>query len=147
MPPDGTPRGLALVSASRPERGVPLELLPEAIGAGEALICDKGYAGAEFAEQVELVGGFVFRPRRRDERGASPHLALIRQPVESVFWACKAILTLERHGARTIEGLCARIGARILTLAACISLSTTGSGVRAALWSTTPPEFEGIDIY
>lgn len=121
--PDGTPRGLALVSASRPEREVALELLPETIGAGEALVCDKGYAGAEFAERVADLGAFVFRPKRRDERGDGPHLAPIRQRVESVFWTCKDILTLERHGARTIEGLCARIGSRILTLAVCISLN------------------------
>lgn len=121
--PDGTPRGLALVSASRPEREVALELLPEAIRGGEALICDKGYAGAEFAEAVGGLGAFVVRPRRRDEPGRGPHLAPIRQRIESVFWSCKDILTLERHGARTIEGLCERIGVRILTLAACIALN------------------------
>jgi hypothetical protein len=30
------------------------------------------------------------------------------------------ILTLERHGARTIDGLRARIGSRMLALAACV---------------------------
>ena len=121
--PDGTPRGMALVSASRPEREVALELLPEALRGGEAVICDKGYAGGEFAERVAELGGFVFRPSRKDEDGIGPWLAPIRQRIESVFWTCKDILSLERHGARTIEGLCERIGSRVLALAACISLN------------------------
>lgn len=121
--PDGTPRGLALTSASRPEREVALELLPEAIRGGEVLVCDKGYAGAEFAEGVAKLGAQVLRPKRKGERGPSPYLAPIRQRVESVFWTCKDILGLERHGARTIEGLCERVCSRILTLAACISLN------------------------
>lgn len=121
--PDGTPRGLALVAANRPEREVALELLPEALRGGEAVICDKGYAGEEFAERVRSLGGFVLRPNRKDEDGIGPWLAPIRQRIESVFWTFKDILGLERHGARTIEGLCARVGARVLALAACISLN------------------------
>lgn len=121
--PDGTPRGMALVSASRGEREVALELLPEALRGGEVVICDKGYAGREFAASVKALGGHVLRPRRKNERGSDPHLAPIRQRIESVFWTCKDILSFERHGARTIEGLCERIGARVLALAACISLN------------------------
>lgn len=121
--PDGTPRGLALVSASRPEREVALELLPEALRGGEAIICDKGYAGEEFAQRVSEIGGLVLRPNRKDEEGLGPWLAPIRQRIESVFWTFKEILALERHGARTIEGLCERVGSKVLALAACISLN------------------------
>jgi hypothetical protein len=121
--PDGTPRGWALVSADRPEREVALKLLPGALRGGEAIICDKGYAGREFAERVGELGAVVLRPARRDEPGSGPHLAPIRQRIESVFWTCKDLLGLERHGARTIGGLCVRVASKLLALAACISLN------------------------
>jgi hypothetical protein len=35
-----------------------------------------------------------------------------------VFWTCKGQLGLERHGARTMPGLFARIGIRLLALSA-----------------------------
>jgi hypothetical protein len=40
------------------------------------------------------------------------------RPCDSVFWTCKGQLGLERHGARTLPGLCARVGLRLLALAA-----------------------------
>ena len=43
--PDGTPRGMALVSAPRPEREGPPELLPEALRGGETLVCGKAMPG------------------------------------------------------------------------------------------------------
>jgi hypothetical protein len=43
--------------------------------------------------------------------------------VESIFWTCKDILTLERHGARTLHNLRARIAQRFLALAVCIALN------------------------
>jgi hypothetical protein len=49
------------------------------------------------------------RPRRRDEAGSGPRLAPIRQRIESIFWTAKDILTLERHGARTLANLRVRI--------------------------------------
>jgi hypothetical protein len=69
------------------------------------------------------LGATVVRPARKDEPGQGPHLALIRQRIESIFWTCKDLLTLERHGARTMAGLRERILARFLCLAACISLN------------------------
>ena len=44
-----------------------------------------------------------------------------RQRSESVFFTCKDLLSLERHGAR--HNLLARIATRLLALAACISLN------------------------
>lgn len=41
----------------------------------------------------------ILRPSRKDESGRGPHLAPIRQRIESIFWSCKGTLTLERHGA------------------------------------------------
>ena len=87
------------------------------------LICDKGYAGREFALAAADLGATVVRPKRRDEPGRGPHLAPIRQRIESIFWTCKDLLTLERHGARTMAGLRERVLVRFLCLAACISLN------------------------
>jgi hypothetical protein len=121
--PDGTPRAAALVAADRPEREVALTLLPRALAGGETIVCDKGYAGREFAEAVDLLGATVLRPPRANEPQTGPHLAPIRQRIESVFWTCKDLLTLERHGARSPRNLFARIAVRLLTLAACVALN------------------------
>jgi hypothetical protein len=121
--PDGTPRAAALVSADRPEREVALTLLPRALAGGETIVCDKGYAGREFAAAVAQLGAIVLRPPRQTEPQTGPHLAPIRQRIESVFWTCKDLLSLERHGARTPRNLFARIATRLLALAACISLN------------------------
>jgi hypothetical protein len=121
--PDGTPRAAALVAADRPEREVALTLLPRALNGGETIICDKGYAGREFAQAVAKLGATILRPARQNEPQHGPHLAPIRQRIESVFYSCKDLLTLERHGARTPRNLTARIALRLLALAACISLN------------------------
>ena len=122
--PDGTPRALTLADPRRDEREVGLELLARCRRAGcELLICDKGYAGREFAAAVAKLGATVVRPARKDEPGRGPHLAPIRQRIESIFWTAKDLLTLERHGARTMAGLRERILSRFLCLAACISLN------------------------
>jgi hypothetical protein len=121
--PDGTPRAAALVAADRPEREVALTLLPRALNGGETIVCDKGYAGREFAEAVRELGATIARPTRRDEPSRGPHLAPIRQRIESVFLTCKDLLSLERHGARTPRNLMARIATRLLALAACIHLN------------------------
>ncbi len=121
--PDGTPRAAALVSADRPEREVALTLLPRALAGGETIVCDKGYAGRDFANAVSELGAIVLRPPRQTEPQTGPPLAPIRQRIESVFWTCKDLLSLERHGARTPRNLFARIVTRLLALAACITLN------------------------
>jgi hypothetical protein len=65
----------------------------------------------------------IIRPRRKDEPARGPHLAPIRQRVESIFQTCKDLLTLERHGARTLHGLATRINIRFLALTAAIALN------------------------
>jgi Transposase DDE domain len=122
---DGTPRAIMLCGADRKERDVALlQLLPLAAQSGATIaVCDKGYAGREFAEHAAGLGVTVIRPRRQNETGPQPHLAPIRQRIESVFQTCKDLLSLERHGARTITGLNARIGLRLLALTAAIWLN------------------------
>ena len=122
--PDGTPRALELTSPKINEREIALVLLDRCRRqGGETLLGDKGYAGREFAAQVASRDAMLLRPKRKDERGQGPHLAPIRQRIESIFWTCKDILTLERHGARTLQGLRERVLARFCCLAAAVSLN------------------------
>lgn len=121
--PDGTPRAFTLADPARGEREVALELLERAGRGRHVLVCDKGYAGREFAAAAAALGVLVVRPARKDEPGPGPHLAPLRQRIESIFWTCKDLLSLERHGARTLAGLGERILVRFLCLAACISLN------------------------
>ncbi len=124
MAPDGTPRAMALTSPKEGEREVCLRLLRRVNRTGPlTLLGDKGYAGASFEADAAALGATVVRPRRRDEPGAGPHLAPLRQRIESIYWTAKDILGLERHGARTLRGLRVRIAARFLALAAAISLN------------------------
>ena len=90
---------------------------------GETLLGDKGYAGRDFAQAVSDLDATIIRPRRKGEQGHAPHLAPIRQRIESIFWTCKDLLTLERHGARTLAGLRERVLQRFVCLAAAISLN------------------------
>jgi Transposase DDE domain len=106
-----------------PNEKSPASCSPEPSGAAEAVICDKGYAGQEFERAVGELGAAVLRPARKDEPDNGLHLSSIRQRIESVFHTFKDILTLERHGARTLSGLRARIAQRILALAACVYIN------------------------
>src|SRR5271166_4122621 len=122
--PQGDLALITVASPKRDEREVALELLARTRRQGrETLIGDKGYAGRAFAQAVSDMDARILRPRRKDEPGKGPHLAPIRQRIESIFWSCKGTLTLERHGARTLPGLRERILQRLLTLAAAITLN------------------------
>lgn len=124
MAPDGTPRAMALTSPKEGEREVCLRLLARVNRSGPLTVLgDKGYAGAGFEAEADALGATVVRPRRKDEPGSGLHLAPLRQRIESIYWSAKDILTLERHGARTLRGLRVRIASRFLALAAAISLN------------------------
>src|SRR5215208_6501853 len=94
---DGTPRALSLTSPKSDERDV--------------------------AATVAALDAHIVRPVRKDEAGRGPHLAPIRQRIESIFWTCKDLFGLERHGARTLHGLRVRLRPRVLALAAAIALN------------------------
>jgi hypothetical protein len=116
------------------------------------LIGDKNFRGQEFEAQLATLDATIIRPRRTDERTRTtqsalstpalrpasqitpqpsrttsqhhhPHLAPIRQRIESIFWTFKDILTLERHGARTLSNLRVRLCARFAALAAAVALN------------------------
>jgi hypothetical protein len=113
-----------LTSPKTDERDVCLDLVERCARTGPLIVIgDKGYTSRDFAAQMRERHATSVRPRRKNEPGAGPHLAPIRQRIESIFWTCKDLLTLERHGARTLHGLRTRISQRLLALAAAIALN------------------------
>lgn len=122
--PDGTVLDFDLVAANAPEREAALSLLEANPIEGATIICDKGFAGADFEAAVRELRALLLRPSRADEpERPNPPIGWIRQRIESIVNTLKDQLLLERHGARTPAGLLARITARILALCACINLN------------------------
>ncbi len=122
--PDGTIRAVILASADDKERDVARRLFARALRGGETIVCDKGYAGAEFAEHAaQRYGAAVLRPARATEPDNGVHLSGIRQRIESIFWTLKDQLGLEEHRARTLHGLRARIVSKLLAYSAGIWLN------------------------
>lgn len=115
---DGTPIAFELAPANAPERQVAMEMLERVRLSGHTVVADKGFSGREFAAFMAGRGATFLRPDRKDERPRLGSLGSVRQRIESVFWTCKGQLGLERHGARTMPGLFARIGMRLLALSA-----------------------------
>jgi hypothetical protein len=121
---DGTPRALALTSPKVGERDVCLGMLGRLGHHGPiTVIGDKGYAGRDFQTDAADLGALIAGPRRKDEPGQGPHLAPIRQRVESIFQTYKHMLGLEDHGARELHTLRARLAAKFLALTAAIALN------------------------
>jgi hypothetical protein len=122
---DGTPspRRARLAQARRARGG--LGVLARCWrGGGETLVGDKGYAGRACAHAVSELGATIVRPCRKNEPRHKAHPAPIRQAHPSRSSpTCKDLLTLERHGARTLSGIKERIAQRFLCLAACICLN------------------------
>jgi hypothetical protein len=83
------------------------------------VVCDKGFAGAGIEKAMAEAGHVLVRPARKEEP-SRPFPGWLRQRVEAIIWTLKNQLGLERHGARTAEGLWARVCQRILALNAAI---------------------------
>jgi len=121
--PDGTPRTLALASPKRDDCEVGLNLLARCHRRGSGvLVGHKGDAGTAFAAVAAELDVITARPTRADEPGRSLHLASIPQRIEPISWTWKDVLTLKRHGARSMACRRERVLQRFLCLAACISL-------------------------
>ncbi len=116
--PDGMPVGFELAAANVPERQAAAEILERVSVAGRIVLTDKGFAGREFEQLVASGGGRLVRPDRQDEAPRFGSLGGARQWIESVFQTLKEQLSLERHRARTLAGVAARIAQRLLALAA-----------------------------
>ena len=124
--PDGTPRALALTSPKIDEKQVCLQLVARCErrpGQMLILIGDKNFRGKQFEADIAALDAVIHRPRRKDEPGRGPHLAPIRQRIESIFWTAKDILGLERHRSRSLDNLRGRLAASFAALAAAIMLN------------------------
>jgi hypothetical protein len=115
--PEGMPLAYELVPANTSDQAALRAVLSGSHLAGRTLLADRGFRGTE--ADVRAAGGTLLRsPYRSEKRQKSPIMARTRQWIESVFWTLKGQLSLERHGARTLEGLATRVGSRLLALAA-----------------------------
>lgn len=115
---DGMPIAFELAPANTPERVVAAEMLERLDLTGYTVMADKGFAGEEFEHHMAASGARFLRPDRKNEPRRNGSLAPVRQWIESVFWTCKGPLALERHGGRTLTGVCARVALRLLAVAA-----------------------------
>lgn len=100
------------------------------------IVCDKGFAGAGIEKAAADLGHVLIRPVRDDEPAPSGPVfpAWLRQRVEAIIWTLKNQLGLERHNARTTDGLWARISQRILALNAAIWHNwLTGAPIKRSL--------------
>jgi hypothetical protein len=118
--PDGMPIAFDLFPANMPERDAAAKILRRTDLDGYTIIADKGFAGADFEQLVADLGGRLLRPDRKKERRRHGSLGPIRQWIESVIDTLKGQLSLEHHGAHTIQGLAVRVAQRLLALAACL---------------------------
>ncbi|WP_445261029.1 IS982 family transposase, partial [Pseudonocardia sp. D17] len=89
---------------------------------GLTIIADKGYVSRELDTYLAERGVVLLRPsyRNRTPRPGEHLLKPIRQLIESVNDTLKGQLDLELHGGRSIDGVSARIGQRLLALTAAI---------------------------
>jgi len=122
---DGMPIAFELAPANTPERVVAAEMLERVDLDGYTVIADKGFAGAEFEQHMASLGARFLRPDRKNEPRRNGSLGPVRQWIESTFWTCKGQLTLERHGGRTLPGVCVRVALRLLALAAGLTHNQT----------------------
>jgi transposase len=142
---DGTPRALALASPKIGERDVCLSMLDRLGHHGPVtIIADKGYAGRDFQADAAGLGARIVRPRRNDEPGQGPHLAPIRQRVESIFQTAKQMLGLEHHGARELHTLRARLATKF-SRSPPRSRSTTASDAHHATSPPTTPNQQAVE--
>lgn len=81
-------------------------------------LADKGYNGKAFETGLAEARINLLRPARRGEKPCpgQDFFKPLRQIIESVNDTFKGQLSLERHGGRTIAGVCARIATRVLAL-------------------------------
>lgn len=124
----GLPLGWALTGAKADERETFAHIVANtpALSARRSghriVLADKAYYGRAF--DADLAAGHVeiLRPPRKGEqpRPGQRFLKPLRQIIESVNDTFKGQLDLERHGGKTISGVCTRIAQRVLALTAAI---------------------------
>lgn len=125
--PAGLPVAYALTNPKDDERVVARDLLetdPDLLGqrVGQTIIADKGYRSAELDALLAEHGATLIRPPFKNEapRPGQRFLRPFRQIIESINQTLKAQLDLERHAARCLAGVAARVLQRLLALTAVI---------------------------
>jgi Transposase DDE domain len=119
--PPGSPVAWCLASPKLGEREVAMALLDrENLQPGQVVIVDKGLSGAAVQDHLASLEAVLVRPDRRDEPARFGSLRPVRQWIESIIDTLKGQLGLEHHGGRTLAGVQARIGQRLLALAAAV---------------------------
>ncbi len=118
----GLPVAWMLTGAKADEREVLAHMLDTCpaptSGHPQIIIGDKNYFGRDFEAGLAERGLILLRPARKGEqaRPGARFFKPLRQIIESVNDTFKGQLDLERHGGRTINGVCARVAQRILAL-------------------------------
>jgi len=125
--PAGLPVAYALTNPKDDERVVARDLIetdPDLLThrAGQTIMADKGYRSAELEAALADHGATLIRPAFKSEppRPGQRFLRPFRQIIESINQTLKAQLDLERHAARTLAGVAARVMQRLLALTAVI---------------------------
>ena len=125
--PAGLPITWALAAPKLDERQVLMAVLDHdptltATRPGLTIIADKGYVSGELDTYLAQRGVHLLRPshRNRTPRPGEALLKPIRQLIESVNDTLKGQLDLELHGARSPDGVAARVAQRLLALTAAI---------------------------
>jgi hypothetical protein len=123
--PDGMPVAWCLANPTSGEREVAEGLLDRAarqqvLRPGLVVLADKGLAGRAFAQVVAELEAVLGRPDRADEPVRFGNLGGVRQWIEAIIDTLKDQLSLEGHGAHTIQGVWIRVAQRLLALAASV---------------------------
>lgn len=124
----GLPVGWALTGAKADEREVFESILATTPALARArehrqiTIADKNYFGRVFQADIDTAGVELLRPARKGEkpRAGQRFFKPLRQVIESINDTFKGQLDLERHGGRTVAGVCTRVAQRVLALTAAI---------------------------
>ena len=124
----GLPVGWALTGAKADERETFAQILAntralQGPGPGRQItIADKNYFGRTFEADLDASGIELLRPARKGEkpRPGQRFFKPLRQVIESINQTRKGQLDLERHGGKSIAGVCARVAQRILAMTAAI---------------------------
>ena len=115
--PDGVITAFGLAPAASDERPIGEALIAEDLH--EAYLADKGFTGVEWERRwLEVYGALVAATPYEDSRRAWPKTdrrwaAGKRQIIEGVICQLKDFFSLERHRAKTLGGLLARLAAKI----------------------------------
>jgi hypothetical protein len=94
---DGTIVDFDLVAAKSGEREAALALLEANPIEAATIVCDKGFAGADFEAAVRELPALLLRPSRADEPDRpNPPIGWIWQQIESIVNSPKDQFRLER---------------------------------------------------